>query len=110
MNWTSIGNTIGGVVTAISNAGVTVGSAGYNSILAAIGLSQNPNKSEELALCGSIMVAQGNAMLVSALATKLATEQGIPAAAATLAMTLATPGTNIAQTVIEIETIIRNGG
>jgi hypothetical protein len=110
INWGNVGTTLGGVVTSITAAGVAPGSSAFNSILAAIGLSKNPNESEELALCSSIMVAQGNPMLVSALSTKLATEQGIPAAAATLAMTLATPGTNIAQVVIEIETIIRNGG
>jgi hypothetical protein len=110
MNWGNVGTTLGGVVTAIANAGVQPGSSAWHSILASIGLASNPNQSEEMALCSSIMVAQGNPMLVSALSTKLATEQGIPAAAATLAMTLAAPGTNIAQVVIEIETIIRNGG
>ena len=110
MNWGNVGTTLGGVVNAITAAGVSKGTSGFNSILASIGLSQNPNQSEELAICGQIMIAQGNPVLVSALATKLATEQGIPAAAATLAMTLATPGIDIAAKVIEIETIIRNGG
>ena len=109
-NWSQIGTNLQNVVTSITAAGVTPGSASFNSILAAIGLSSNPNKSAELALCSSILVAQGNPTLVAALSTKLATEQGIPAAAATLAMTLATPGIDIAAKVIEIETIIRNGG
>ena len=110
MNWSTIGTTLSGVVSAVTAAGVTPGSASFNSILASIGLGQNPNQSAELALCSSIMVASGNPMLVSALTQKLATEQGIPPAAATLAMTLLTPGTNIPQVVLEIETIIKNGG
>src|ERR1700677_4502397 len=109
-NWSQVGTTLSGVVSSITAAGVAPGTSAFNSILASIGLGQNPNESAELALCSSIMVASGNPMLVSALTQKLATEQGIPPAAATLAMTLITPGTNIAQVVIEIETIIKNGG
>jgi hypothetical protein len=109
-NWSQVGTTLSGVVTSLGAAGIAPGSTSFNSILASIGLGQNPNESAELALCSSIMVAQGNPMLVSALTQKLATEQGIPPAAATLAMTLLTPGANIPQIVIEIETIIKNGG
>ena len=109
-NWGQLGTNLSNVVTSITAAGVAPGSASFNSILASIGLSQNPNQTEELQLCASIMVAQSNPLLVSALTQKLATEQGIPPAAATLAMTLLAPGADIPKIVIEIETIIRQGG
>lgn len=109
-NWGQLGTNLSNVVTSITAAGVTPGSSSFNSILASIGLSQNPNQTAELQLCASIMVASGNPMLVAALAQKLATEQGIPPAAATLAMQLLTPGIDIGAKVIEIETVIRQGG
>ena len=107
-NWSSIGSTLSGLTSALTSAGVS--SSSLNSVLASIGLAQNPNQSDELAICGQILMATGNPTLAAALATKLATETGIPADAAALAMTLGQPGTNIPQTVIEIETLNKNGG
>ena len=49
-------------------------------------------------------------MLVQALTMKLVTEQGIPQDAASIAMTLLQPGVDIPQTIIEIETLIKQGG
>ena len=109
-NWGSIGSTLAGVSSAIANAGVAVGSTSWHSILASIGLAQNPNQSEELALCSQILVVQSNPPLVAALAQKLATEQGIPPAAATLAMQFMQPGADVSKIALEIETIIRQGG
>jgi hypothetical protein len=84
------------------------------SILAAIGLSSNPNESAELALCQQILTytAMGavNPALLSTLAEKLATEQGIPADAGALALTLLNPGVNIPQTILQIEQLIKQGG
>lgn len=107
-NWTSIGTTLSGLTSALSAAGVSSSSMG--SILNQIGLSSNPSKSAEIALCGQILTSMGNPQLTQALAIKLATEQGIPASAAALAMTLGQPGINVAQTVIEIEQLIQQGG
>lgn len=108
VNWSNIGTTISGVTSALSAAGVS--SASFGSILGAIGLSQNPNESAELAICQSILLGAANPALVQALAMKLATEQGIPQDAAELAMTLGTPGVNAVQVVLEIETLIKQGG
>jgi hypothetical protein len=107
-NWASIGSTLGGLTTALSNAGVS--STSMPSILNAIGLSSNPNESAELAICSQLLTAMGNPQLEGALAMKLATEQGIPPSAATLAMTLTQPGVNIPQVVMEIEQLIKQGG
>ena len=107
-NWTSVGSTLAGLTNALSAAGVSSSSMG--SILNQIGLSSNPSKSAEIALCGQILTSMGNPQLTQALAIKLATEQGIPASAAALAMTLGQSGVNVAQTVIEIEQLIQQGG
>jgi hypothetical protein len=108
LNWSSIGSTLSGLTSALSAAGVSSGS--MSGILNSIGLNSNPDESAEIALCGQILTAIGNPQLTEALAMKLATEQGIPPSAAALAMTLGQPGTNTAQTVIEIETLIKQGG
>jgi hypothetical protein len=108
VNWSSIGSTLSGLTTALGAVGVS--STSMPSILNAIGLNSNPEESVEIALCGQILTAIGNPQLTEALAMKLATEQGIPPSAAALAMTLGQPGVNTAQTVIEIETLIKQGG
>ena len=107
-NWANVGSIFGTLTTALSAAGVSA--TNMPNILAQIGAASNPNQSEELSLCSSIMVAAANPALVSALAMKLATEQGIPPAAAAAALQLATPGIDIDAKVLEIESIIRNGG
>lgn len=108
VNWSGIGSTMSGITSALSAAGVS--SSSFSSILGAIGLAQNPDESAELAICQSILLGAANPALVAALSVKLATEQGIPADAAALAMTLGSPGINTAQVVLEIETLIKQGG
>jgi hypothetical protein len=108
INWTAISSTLSGISTALSSAGVS--STSIPSILSAIGLASNPNEAEELTICSQIMMAASNPTLASALAMKLATEAGIPAAAASLATTLAQPGVDIPSRIMQIETIIKNGG
>lgn len=48
--------------------------------------------------------------MVAALATKLATEIGIPQSAAAVAMTLTQPGADVTAKVLQIETLIKQGG
>lgn len=112
INWNSVGSSLSGVVSALSNLGITGASA--SSVLAAIGLSSNPNKSAELALCQQILtysaMGAANATLLAKLGDQLATEQGIPADAGALALTLANPGVNVSQVVLEIEQLINQGG
>jgi hypothetical protein len=108
INWSAIGTNLSGVASTLSNLGITGTSA--SQILGSIGLSANPNQSAELAICASILMGMANPVLVQALTMKLVTEQGIPQDAAALAMTLLQPGVNIPQTVLEIETLIKQGG
>jgi hypothetical protein len=108
VNWSAIGTSLSGVATTLSSLGISGSSA--SAILGSIGLSANPNQSAELAICGSILMGMANPMLVQALTMKLVTEQGIPQDAASIAMTLLQPGVNIPQTILEIETLIKQGG
>ena len=108
VNWSSIGSTLAGVSSTLSSLGISGTTA--QQILGSIGLSSNPNESAELSVCGSILMANANPMLMQALTMKLVTEQGIPASAASLAMTLLTPGTDIPARVLEIEQLIKQGG
>jgi hypothetical protein len=87
---------------------LNVDPAVQQSILAQIGMASNPNQSEEIAICQQIMIAAtGNPALVSAIAVKLATETGIPPAAASLALTLGNAGVDIPTRVMQIEQIIK---
>ena len=108
VNWSAIGTSLSGVATTLNSLGISGTSA--SQILGSIGLAANPNQSAELAICGSILMGMANPMLVQALTMKLVTEQGIPASAASLAMTLLTPGTDIPARVLEIEQLIKQGG
>ena len=107
-NWSSIGSALSGITSALTSAGVS--STTIPSILAQIGLASNPNQSEEMSICSQIMIVAGNNDLVKALAQKLEIESGIPPAAAALAATLGQPGVDIPGRVLQIETIIKNGG
>ena len=107
-NWTQIGSTLSGITSALTAAGVT--SASIPSILNSIGLASNPNQSEELQICAQILMFANNPAMVAALSTKLATEIGIPQSAAAVAMTLAQPGVDVTAKVLQIETLIRQGG
>lgn len=108
INWSAIGTSLSSVATTLNSLGIT--GANASAILGSIGLSANPNQSAELAICSSILMGMANPILVQALTMKLVTEQGIPQDAAALAMTLLQPGVNIPQTVLEIETLIKQGG
>jgi hypothetical protein len=108
LNWTNIGNVFGGLTSALTSAGIS-GSA-LSGILQQIGFLSNPSESEELGLCKQILIVSGNPALVGGLAMKLATENGIPPAAASLATTLMTPGVEIPARVMQIEAIIKAGG
>lgn len=107
-NWSQIGTTLTGLTSALTAAGVS--SANLPTILNQIGAVSNPNQSEELAICSQIMIASGNPALVQALAIKLATESGIPADAAAVAMTLTAPGADVTSKVLQIEQLIKQGG
>jgi hypothetical protein len=108
INWSAVSSTLGGISSALSSAGV--GATSIPGILSAIGLASNPNQAEELTLCSQIMMAASNPTLASALAMKLATEAGIPPTAASLATSLGQPGVDIPGRILQIETIIKNGG
>lgn len=108
VNWANIGSTLSGITSALTAAGVSTTT--IPNILSSIGLAANPNQSEEVSLCSSILIAAANPTLAGALALKLATEAGIPPAAAALAVTIGQPGVDIAGRVLQIEQIIKNGG
>ena len=108
INWTGVASNINSITTALSNLNITGTTA--NSILSAIGLASNPNESEELQVCSQILMFANNPTMVAALATKLATEIGIPQSAAAVAMTLTQPGVDVTAKVLQIETLIKQGG
>ena len=107
-NWSSVGSIFGGLTSALTNAGVSAGSMG--GALTSIFAWSNPDYSQELEICQSILVASNNPGLVAALAQKLATEQGIPASALAVAMTLVQPGVDVTAKVLQIEQLIKSGG
>ena len=104
INFSAIGSTLSSILT---SAGLT--GANLTATLSSLIKSSNPNQSDELAICTQILVASGNPALQQALATKLATEVGIPADAAALAMTLGSPGVDIPARVLQIEQLIKAG-
>ena len=65
---------------------------------------------QELALCQQMMLGAGNAAELQLLVSKLVTEQGLPADAAAVAMTLLTPGVDVTSKVMQIESLIKSGG
>ena len=66
INWSGIGSTLGGVVTALGSVGVT--GTNMQSVLAAIGLASNPNESVELAICVQLLQFSGQPLMLAALA------------------------------------------
>lgn len=107
INWQSVGTTLSGITSALTAAGVT-GTA-QTPILQQIGALVNPGQSTELAICAQILQFAGNPAIVNELAIKLATTQGIPPVAASLAMTLTQPGVDIVSRVLQIEQLIKQG-
>jgi hypothetical protein len=108
INWTTVGSTFSGLVSAFTAAGVSASS--IPTLLQQVGLATNPNLSAELTLCSQIMQFAGEPTLVPMLAQKLATEQGIPPSAAALALTLGNPNVDIYTRVMQIEALIKQGG
>ena len=104
-NWSSIGSAVQSALTA---AGASAGTV--TATLSALFAAQNPNKTEELSICAQILIASDEPALVAILAPKLAAETGIPVAAAHIALQLSQPGVDVAGKVLQIETIIKNGG
>jgi hypothetical protein len=107
-NWAQLGTTLSNLTSSLSAAGVSA--TALPNILQQIGLASNPNQSAELALCSQLLQFAGNPGVETELVMKLVTEQGLPASAASLAMTLLTPGTDIPSRVMEIEQLIKQGG
>jgi hypothetical protein len=107
-DWAAVGNVVGGLTTALTNAGVSA--TNMPNILAQIGMVANPNKSQELAICAQLLQFAANPAIEQQLVMKLVTEQGIPAAAAAVAMTLTQPGVDIVSKVLQIEQLINQGG
>jgi hypothetical protein len=107
LNWSSIGSTLSGLTTALTNAGVS--SANLPNILQQIGLVSNPNKSAEIAICAQLLQFAANPAIEQQLVMKLVTEQGLPSSAAAVAMTLTQPGVDVTQKVLEIEQLINQG-
>jgi hypothetical protein len=110
INWTTIGNNIAALTSALTAAGVS--STTMPSVLSTIGslFNSNPNEAAELALCAQILQFANQPALISELSVRLATEQGIPADAAALALGLTTPGVDVATRVTQIEQLIRSEG
>lgn len=109
INLGNFGSAFNNLKTILGNSGVSA-SAMPGVITSISGMfNTNPNKADEIAICTALIQFAGNPTMVQAEAMKLATEVGIPPAAAALAQSLILPGTNVAQTVLEIEQIINNG-
>jgi hypothetical protein len=108
VNWNGIGNALSGVANAIASAGVTGTAA--NTIFQSVTNLLNQNEKQELQICSQILAMSTDPAVVAELSMKLATEQGIPQAAANLALQLTKPGVDVTQVVLEIEQIIRQGG
>jgi hypothetical protein len=108
-NFGQIGTALGGITTSLTNLGLTPTQIQNSGILTTIGglMNQNPNKSAEMAICAQILQFASMPTIVDKLAMTLATEQGIPVAAASLAMTLTQPGVDVIARTMEIEQIIK---
>jgi hypothetical protein len=108
VNWGNVGNILGNLTKTLSAAGVSA--TNMPDILQQIGLLSNPNEKEELSVCAQILVFAGQPQMVAVLANKLASETGIPAAAAALAIGLVQPGVDVPARVLQIEELIKQGG
>jgi hypothetical protein len=102
----NFGSSLNTLRTTLTNAGVNATT--LPSILSSITgmFSTNPNKAQELQICNLLLTFAANPAMEQHEAEILASEVGLPVAAATLAMTLGQPGTNVVQTVLEIEQLI----
>lgn len=107
-DWAQLGTNLANLTSSLTAAGVT--QAAMPNILQQIGLASNPNQSAEIAICGQLLQFSNNPALEQQLVMKLITEQGLPASAAALAMTLLQPGVDIPSRVLQIEQLIKQGG
>ena len=109
-DWAQLGTNLANLTSSLTAAGVT--QAAMPNILQQIGLASasNPNQSAEIAICGQLLQFSNNPAIEQQLVMKLITEQGLPASAAALAMTLLQPGVDIPSRVLEIEQLIKQGG
>jgi hypothetical protein len=107
-DWAQLGTNLANLTSSLTAAGVTP--AAMPNILQQIGLASNPNQSAEIAICGQLLQFSNNPAIEQQLVMKLITEQGLPASAAALAMTLLQPGVDIPSRVLQIEQLIKQGG
>ncbi len=107
-DWAQLGTNLANLTSSLTAAGVT--QAAMPNILQQIGLASNPNQSAEIAICGQLLQFSNNPAIEQQLVMKLITEQGLPASAAALAMTLLQPGVDIPSRVLQIEQLIKQGG
>ena len=107
-NWSTLATNLSGLTAALTAVGVTPANIG--TALNQISALANPNQAEELALCQQMMTAANNPPMIQLLVSKLVTENGIPADAAAVAMTLLNPGVDVTAKVMQIESLIRSGG
>ena len=107
-DWAQLGTNLANLTSSLTAAGVT--QAAMPNILQQIGLASNPNQSAEIAICGQLLQFSNNPAIEQQLVMKLITEQGLPASAAALAMTLIQPGVDIPSRVLQIEQLIKQGG
>ncbi len=106
---TGVTGAFSGLISGLESLGVSA--TNIPAALSSIFSSLNPNQSAELAICTQIMQEYDTPQLVLPLVNKLVIEQGIPEAAAKLALTLpTTPSAQIPGLVLTIESIIKNGG
>ena len=105
----NVGSVFSGMVSGLEAAGVSA--TNIPSVLEGIFSTMNPNESAEMAICVQIMQEYDTPGLVTPLVQKLVTEQGVPEAAAKMALTLpTTPSAQIPGLVMTMEQIIKNGG
>ena len=107
-DWAQLGTNLANLTSSLTAAGVT--QAAMPNILQQIGLASNPNQSAEIAICGQLLQFSNNPAIEQQLVMNLITEQGLPASAAALAMTLLQPGVDIPSRVLQIEQLIKQGG
>lgn len=107
VNWGSIATSITGISSILTSAGVSA--TALPGVLSGIGGALNPHKADELAICAQLLRFEDQPEIESKLAMQLATQQGIPEAAARMALKLTKPGADIDMIVMNIENIIRRG-
>lgn len=110
--WTNLGTNLSQLQNTLTALGVSA--ANMPTALNQIGSLIDPNAAAQQAACATILKAAGNVPLETAALNQLEMSTGLPTAAFNIAVeigkNLATPGYDIVAKVLEIETIIKNGG